>query len=187
MAGELVLLSRLYEIAKSRRGTLKTDIITFRGSITTGAAVTQPDPRKIRNNFEYYMIELRAGFTGTTLADANIDDIDQVRFNISESGTGEDMFSNDVELQALAGGTGNQSVPVRFDPYGYKLGAGADLTCTLTPRATALTIARVVTVQLVCVLVPAEMAAAVLEAPEMRWSREIRKLMGEFFDRLRRS
>ena len=160
MAG-LVRLAELAEIAAAARKSLKLDSLGFRVSIPTTGSVTQPSAIKLRAEFDYFMFELRAGYTalggGTDTTDADAQDVDEVRVNFVESGTGETVFSSDIELSSLMSGQVCQPVPMDFRPWGHKFEAGTDLSCTVTMRANVTT-ARVLAVQIQCVLAPKGLA-----------------------------
>lgn len=165
MAGELVLLSRLAEIAKARGALLKVDQVRFRVTLPTSGSITQPSSVKVRSNYDYYMFELRAGHTpngtGGTTSDAAAQDPDEISFNLSESGTGENMFNSDVELSTLVNGQNGNLTPMSFQPFGYKISAGADVSCTVNQR-TNVTLARTLVVMCVCVLAPVELKSALV-------------------------
>jgi len=154
------VINLLREVAAYGGDDLRTDIINFRTSVPASGAITQPTAEKLRGDYDHYVTEIRASMTGAgntdnvTNADAKYDDIDEIRVNFRESGTGQNMFSTDIELALLVDSISGRPVPLSFEPGGYKIRAGADLSITVTRRATTLTTARVVNVALVCVLVP---------------------------------
>ena len=155
------LSSSLREIAAARRADLRMDVINFRVTIPTSGNITQPSAEKLRNDYEYFVTKIRGSMTGAghtanaATADTQMDDIDEIRFNLRESGTGENLFTTDVELSTLTNSRdGNPSGELDFTPYGYKIGRGADLSITFTRRASSITTQRIVVVQLVCVLIP---------------------------------
>ena len=155
------LFSSLREIAAARRADLRMDVINFRVTIPTSGNITQPSAEKLRNDYEYYVRQVKASMTGAgntnnaATADANYDDVDEVLFNLRESGTGENLFTTDVELSALVNSnSGASQGEIDFRPFGYKIGRGADLSITFTRRAATITTQRIVVVQLVCLLVP---------------------------------
>jgi hypothetical protein len=153
MAGSLI--QYLKDIASHSGRQLKTDIIGFRASVATDGVVTYSTPptpgniRRLLQGWDYFMTELRVGGTPAT----DIDDFDQLRFNLTRSGESENFFSNDVEVSGLITPSGGRPVPVRFDPGGRKMGGGRDLELTVTARASFTTL-RVLVVDLVCLLVP---------------------------------
>jgi hypothetical protein len=155
------LFSNLREISAGRRADLRMDVINFRVTIPTSGNITQPSAEKLRNDYEYFITKVRASMTGAGntanagTADTQYDDVDEINFNMRESGTGEDLFTTSVELSTLVNSNyGNPSGELDFNPYGHKIGRGADLSITFSRRASSITTARIVVVQLVCVLVP---------------------------------
>lgn len=160
MAG-LIRLAELAEIAAAARKSLKLDNLGFRVTIPTSGSVTQPSTIKLRSEYDYFAFELRAGCTATgtggTNTDAAAQDIDEVNFNFTESGTGETLVSTNFELSALLSGQNCIPVPLSFVPWGHKLEAGTDLSCDVTMRA-VVGVARVVAIQLMCVLAPKGLA-----------------------------
>lgn len=155
------LIDFLREIAAHGVDDLRTDIIGFRVTIPTSGSITQPSAEKLRTEYDYYVTRIFASMTGAgmtdnvTNADAKFDDVDEIRFNARVSGTGQDMFTTDVELQGLVdSATGRSTHDIDFLPGGFKIRAGADLTPTFTRRATTITTQRIVNVYLVCLLVP---------------------------------
>lgn len=155
------IFSNLREIAAARRTDLRMDVINFRVTIPTSGNITQPTAEKLRNDYEYLVTKINAAMTGVgntanvATADTQYDDVDEIRFNLRESGTGENLFTTDVELSTLVNSRdGNTTGGLDFNPYGHKIGRGADLSITFTRRATSITTQRIVVVQLVCLLVP---------------------------------
>ena len=145
-------------------GELSATVIQFRASVTAAAAVSYPTDGPgqtftLSEEYVYFITELRAGFTLAGLtenagtADTLYADVDDFRFNIKDSGSGKDLFDTDVELNTLVSGDG-KSTPISFAPSGWAIRAGATLKLTVTMRDTAITRARVVTPQLVCIKVP---------------------------------
>ena len=154
------LIDLLREIAAYGGDDLRTDWVNFRTTVVTSGSLTQPTAEKLRGDYDYFVTEMRASMTGAgntanaSTADAQYDDVDEIRFNFRESGTGQNMFSTDVELASLVDSISGAPIPCRFDPGGYKIRAGADLSCTVTRRASTINTQRVVNTTLVCVLVP---------------------------------
>ena len=155
------LFNSLREISAARRSDLRMDVINYRVTIPTSGNISQPSAEKLRNDYEYFITKIRASMTGAgntanaTTADTQYDDVDEIRFNLRESGTGENLFTTDVELSTLVNSRdGDPSGELDFYPFGHKIGRGADLTSTFSRRASSITTQRVVVVQLVCVLVP---------------------------------
>lgn len=154
------LIDLLREIAAYGGDDLRTDLINFRTTVPASGSITQPTAEKLRGDYDHFVIGIRASMTGAgntdnvTSADAKYDDVDEIRMNFRESGTGQNMFSTDIELALLVNSISGAPIPLDFDPGGYKVRAGADLSITVTRRATTLTTARVVNACLVCVLVP---------------------------------
>ena len=154
------LIDLLREVAAYGGDDLRTDIINFRTTVPTTGAITQPTAEKLRGDYDHYIIEMRASMTGAgntdnvTNADAKYDDVDEIRFNFRESGTGQNMYSTDIELALLVDSISGAPIPLSFGRVGYKIRAGADLSITVTRRATTITTQRVVNVALIVALVP---------------------------------
>lgn len=147
--------------ANGGSGNARWDMIDFRVSIPASGAITQPGAEKLRNEYDYDVREIFASMTGAgntanaATADTQYDDVDEIRFNVKVSGTGENMFSTDVELQGLVDSlTGRSTRSLKFDEGGFMIRAGADLTASFTRRATTITTARIVNVYIVARLVP---------------------------------
>lgn len=151
----------LREVAAHSGAEFKMDVVNFRVSIPTSGDPTQPAAEQLRGEYDYFVVKIRASMTGTggtnnaSTEDGYADDVQEIRFNLRESGTGQNLFSTDVEVATLCDArTGNPNEGLDFRPYGHKIRAGAHLLPTFTRRATSVSLARVVNVQLVCVLVP---------------------------------
>lgn len=151
----------LREVAAHTSDEFKMDIVGFRVTIPTSGDITQPSNEQLRSNYDYYVKKIRASMTGAGhtqnagTADTYHDDIQEIRFNLRESGSGQNMFTTDIELATLADSqTGQPSGELDFGAEGYKLRAGAHLIPNFTRRASSITVARIVNIQLVCVLIP---------------------------------
>ena len=152
------LTETLRELAAHGGDDIKTDLVMTRTTGRASGDITQDSAIQLRNDYDYYVTEIRVGITptggATDTVDADADDFDQIRFNIRESGAGQNFFTTDVELTTLCHGSYGNTTPISFSPSGYKVRAGAGITVTLTRRASTITAARVVVVCLVCTLVP---------------------------------
>lgn len=155
------LTDLLRELSASGGHEVRTDIVNFRVTIPASGGVTQPGAEKLRNEYDFLVTRIFASQTGAGItnnaasADAQFDDVDEIRFNMKVSGTGENMFSTDVELQGLVDSvTGRSTHDIDFAPGGYLIRAGADLSITFTRRATTISTARIVNVYVVALLVP---------------------------------
>lgn len=151
----------LREIAAHTSDEFKQDVVSFRVTIPTSGDITQPANEQLRSNYDYYVRRVRASMTGAgntanaATADTQYDDIQEIRFNFRESGSGQNMFTSDIELATLCdSNTGRPSGDLEFTPHGYKLRAGSHIIPTFTRRASAVTTARIVVVQLICELIP---------------------------------
>lgn len=152
---------QLREIAAHSGAEFKTDVVGFRVTIPTSGDVTQPSAEQLRGEYDYFVVEIRAAMTGSggtnnaSTEDGYVDDVQEIRFNLRESGTGQNVFSTDVELATLVDSrSGQPAHPLNFKGFGYKIRAGAHLQPTFTRRSSSISLARIVNLQLVCVLVP---------------------------------
>lgn len=167
------LLSLLRAISASH-GELRTDIVSYRALITAsgvlGDTANDVTRQQLHDDYDYYITELRAvctpaGLTdNVTNADAKFDDLQEIRFNFQVGGAGQTLFTADVELAPLVDVNG-LSVPVRFDPGGYAVAAGKELRLLTSRRATTITTARVLTVQLIALMIPKDFHLAGEVAP----------------------
>lgn len=143
------LASLLRDILAADNEELITDYLVFRGTVPTSTtAVTQPTIVNTRQTHDHFVTRIHMGAT-TPLT--NPADLDLIRWNIEVSGTARNMFKNDVELAAHVSQI--SVLPIDFSPGGYAFRAGADLSMTITRRS-AVTTERIVTIGLVCILVP---------------------------------
>lgn len=149
MAGSL--REYLQDIAALTGRELRTDILDWRATVATDGSVTYTNTavRRVLNGWTYFAVELRAACTTAS----DLDDIDQIRFNLKTTGDSEDWFSSDIELMGLFAPSSGEAIPIRFDPGGRKIGGGRDVELTVTGRA-SITTQRVVSVKVACLRIP---------------------------------
>lgn len=151
----------LRELAAHGGDDIKSDVVSYRVTIPASGDITQPSAEQLRSNYDYYVVGVRGSMTGTgggtDTADADADDIQEIRFNLKESGSGQNLFTSDIEWALLSDSWSGQPVKDLTwgdGKYGIKLRAGAHLQATFTRRASTITTARVCVLAIMCVLIP---------------------------------
>lgn len=172
------MLAQLLREISASHGELRADQLSFRGSVPTSGSVTYTkQTATCRADYDYFFTEVRAGLTtagltgNSTTADAYFQDIDELRFNVKVDGTGENIFTDDIEMQTMISPVDGRPLPMTFSPSGYAIAGGKKLTFTVTRRATTIDVARTIAVALVAILVPVGFAEKAARAAAAKMAR----------------